>query len=171
MRIALKVGPLTYYLAGQYGVSEREHSSTANFRLDPQIQVQPIMRVRAAAAYEKDRGNLLHRLTFSTSRKFATPAAAEYWLLRYDAVTPREGVVRMESIAPPDHYELHELANALVYPPARSIIGCSVQLDYTITGGALTYIGTFLEIPANALRGEDGEPILDEDGNYILTED
>lgn len=133
MRVALKVGGTVYPLAGQAGVSERDHSSASEFRLTAESQTQLLERVRAATAPTVDRGNLKTSVSFTTFRLFANPAAAFLFVLDHDAAIPREGIVQFE-VEGPAGTSLRHLTGAVVNPPSRRCIGCTALLEYTATG-------------------------------------
>ena len=99
MRISLLVGETLHPLAGEAGVSERVHSSAARLRIEAGIGSQVLRRLRAANAEPVDRGNLLTRISFSTTRLFPSPAEAFLWALDYDATFPRAGTLVIDSIA------------------------------------------------------------------------
>ena len=139
MRIALLAGDSeTYWLAGQAGVSERVHSSTSGLHIIPKIQVQEDNLIRSANAVVYDRKNLTTNISFGTTRVFDTPAAAEAWSLGYDANMPRTGTLILESQLTGGGVSRQFLAGAVVHPPSRQVTGCSVQLQYSIIGGAIT---------------------------------
>jgi hypothetical protein len=156
MRISLKVGETLHALAGAAGVSERVHSSAADWRHQPSAAKQGINRVRAANALEKDRGNLLHVVSFSTTRMFATPAEAFLFDLFYDSNYPREGSLIMDAIAPNGTITRSSMANALVSPPARRVIGCTVMLDYTVSGGLISAAQVVDEITITGTMTSNG---------------
>lgn len=138
MRISLKSGATLYPLAGEAAVSERVHSSASGFEIVGEPVIQEVRKVRADYAQPIDRGNLLQRVTFSTSRLFATPAEAELWCLDYDSATPRSGDLYLDSIAPDGAVTRRVLAGAVIQPPRRRTIGCTALMDYEAIGGALT---------------------------------
>lgn len=137
MRIGLHSGGTTYPLAGQDGVSERTHSSAGDFVLTPESAVQVAAFVRAVYAKPIDRGNLLNVLTFTTTRQFATPAAAQLWCLDYHADFPSSGVLYLDAVAPGGTVQRRTMADTVVDPPRRRVIGATVLLDYTARGGEL----------------------------------
>jgi len=128
---------MTYWLAGQPAVNEREFSSVSGFRLTPAIAVQTISRVRAAAVEVLDRKNLQTTISFGTTRKFATAVGAELWSLDYDASHPRSGTLIFESPQPGGGVSRRYMAGAVVQPPTRAVTGVSVDLSYTVTGGLI----------------------------------
>ena len=168
MRVSLKVGSTSYPLAGEDGVSERVHSSASNFAVDPILETQRITRVRATHAGIVDRGNLTTVVKFSTTRKFPTVPHASMWLLDYDRTFPREGIAVFEDVSPLGAILRRHLLSAVVSPPSRRHIGCTVFLDYTITGSEIIFVtGTPGTVPEGVLLDESGDPILDESGFYI----
>jgi hypothetical protein len=171
MRVSLLVGSTLYPLAGEDGVSERVHSSAADFSVDPQAESQYISRVRASTGAVVDRGNLLTRISFTTTRKFPTVPHASMWLLDYDRTTPREGIVVLEDTSPLGAVLRRHLLGAVVSPPRRRHTGCTVFLDYSIQGSEIIFVeGEPGTIPSGILLDEDGDPILDESGFYIYLE-
>jgi hypothetical protein len=99
MRISLLVGSTLYPLAGEAGVSERTHSSAANYRLEPVADMQTDLLVRGTARRHTDRGNLGVEISFSTTRSFDTAEAAMEWAHDYDITAPRAGTLVLESPA------------------------------------------------------------------------
>lgn len=142
MRVSLYNGSTLYPLAGQAGVNERVHSSSGDFRETARAETQIVNRVRATYAEPLDRGNLLTQFQFSTTRIFDTPALAELWCLDYEAAFPRDGTLIMDAIAPGGVVTRRHLLNAVVSPPSRRCIGCTVQLDYQVEGGQVQAGGT-----------------------------
>ena len=138
MRVALHPasGP-DVWLAGDPSKSEREHSSAANIRLSGRIQTQAVEKVRANNAGIFDRKNLIETLTFSTVRKFDTAAEAEDWSLTYNAAMPRTGDAILQTITPGGGVSTRTMGNVVVMPPTRVVTGCSVELNYEITGGPI----------------------------------
>jgi hypothetical protein len=138
MRISLKVGTVYYPLAGEAGVSERAHTSAADFQLSAEAGKQIIQRVRGAYVQVVDRGNLMHSVRFTTARQFATPAAAFLAVLDHDAAMPRAGVLVLDAEAPDGGIYRRLMASAVVTPPARRVIGATAFYDYSVDGGAIT---------------------------------
>lgn len=165
MYVALLVSSTTYPLAGEAGVSERVHSPAADFRIEPQAETQVIARVRAANASVIDRGNLTNTITFSTTRKFLTPALASAYALMVDTSIPRSGTLVFKDVSAGGVWSEHRMAGAVVSPPRRTCTGCTVALDYVVTGGAITQITA----PPSGilLLDEDGVPVLDSSDAYI----
>ena len=137
MRISLKVGATIYPLAGAAGVSERTHSSAADFQLTPQAEKQIAEFVRGEYAKPLDRGNLLNVLTFRTTRQFATVAAAQLWCLDYAADFPSAGTLLFDAIAPDGSVTRRQMRDTVIDPPRRSIIGATALLDYQVQGGVI----------------------------------
>lgn len=138
MRIGLLVGSTLHPLAGAAGVSERVHSSAGDFILAPVADKQIVRKVRAGNATALDRGNLLHSVSFSTTRIFDSAAEAWLWALDYDATFPREGILQMDAVTAGGAILRRRLSNAVVSPPRRRVIGRSVLLDYQVDGSAIT---------------------------------
>ena len=143
MRISLYSGSTLYPLAGQSGVSERTHSSAGDLVISPQAEVQVSAFVRGAYARPLDRGNVLNVISFSTTRKFASPAEAQQWALDYDADFPRSGTLYLDTVSPLGLIVRRVMANAVVDPPRRRLAGATVLLDYSVRGGAIS-----VDIPA-----------------------
>lgn len=137
MRISLKVGSTIYPLAGEAGVDERSHTSAGDFRISAQAQQELIQRVRAATVKGVDRGNLSTTITFSTSRVFATVAEAFLYSLDHDGALPRAGTLILETAKPSGAAYSRHLMDVVISPPSRRVVGCSVLLDYTATGGGI----------------------------------
>lgn len=137
MRIGLFNGSTLYPLAGSAGESERAHSSAADFSLSPEAAKQIARFVRGAYAKPISRQNLLHTITFTTSRLFATPAEAQLWCLDYHTAFPSTGSLYFDAIAPDGTISRRTMANSVVDPPRRSVIGASVMLDYSVQGGII----------------------------------
>lgn len=136
MRVAIVSGATTHYLAGESGVSERVHSSAANMSISGDIQTSSRAGVRKAAAGVRDRLNLRTTISFSTSRLFSTPAAAEAWALDYDGTFLRAGTLKLDTVAG-GTITTRYLHDCVVMPPSRQVIGCTVLLQYTAQGGAI----------------------------------
>jgi hypothetical protein len=132
MKIALIHESTTYWLAGETGVDERVHSSAADLVISGAIALQEQSRVRAVARAWRDRGNQSAEVSFSTTRKFATMAAAEEFALTYDITFPRTGYVEFYGAS---GSVVGTLGNAVVNPPRRVVTGVSVRLEYTVVGG------------------------------------
>lgn len=169
MRISLLVGATVYPLAGEAGVSERDHSSAADWEHQAVPQKQPLDLLRASHAHDLDRGNLRTTISFTTTRKFATAAAAWLFDLDYDRTRPREGTLVLEALSTTGDASVRHLLNALVEPPRRRVTGCTVLLSYLVTGGAVIFISNS-GIPGDALLTEGGAALLAEDGENLLTE-
>ena len=133
MRISLTSGATTYHLAGQSGVSERVHSSAADLRISAQIATQSRAGVRRTTSGAWDRKNLQTTITFSTKRLFDTSQLAQAFALDYDGTYPRTGTVALTPIDGTVKY----LREAVVMPPDRQVIGCTVLMSYTITGSGI----------------------------------
>ena len=137
MRIALINGATTYPLAGEAGVDERMHTSAADFRMTGHAGKQSQTFVRAAYGQEIDRGNLFHGISFTTARQFSTPQAAFLYSLDYAASHPRDGILQMDTIGSWGAIARRQMTGALVDPPGRRVIGCSLMLDYHVSGGQI----------------------------------
>lgn len=134
MRVSLLNGSTTIYLAGQSGVSETVHSSASGFTIDGARDVFPAKRTRAASATPYDRQNLITTIRFSTTRTFATPAAAQLWALDHDALIYK-GTLIIDAGPPYGTYTSRRLLNnAIVAPPSRRTDSCTLWLTYTVTG-------------------------------------
>ncbi len=133
MRIALVTDSLVVWLAGNPALAERMHSSAGGLSFSGHIEMQHNAFVRGAAAQIVDRGNLMSSVSFTTSRVFSSPAAAETWSALYDTTQPRTGCLVLDTTD--GNYV--NLSPCVVQPPTRQVIGQSVQLHYTVTGGAL----------------------------------
>jgi hypothetical protein len=138
MRAALIHSTGTLWLAGNPATAERLHSSAANLRIEGRTALQQDARVRAAATLHIDRGNLATTVSFDTSRIFSTPAEAEVWSGMYDTANPRTGTLVLASISPVNESLLF-FHGAVVQPPRRQVIGCSVLLGYEVLCGAAEY--------------------------------
>jgi hypothetical protein len=137
MRIGLYSGSTLYPLAGASGVSERTHSSAGDFALTPESAVQVAAFVRGTYAKPIDRGNLLNAVAFTTARQFATPAAAQLWCLDYHATFPTSGTLYFDAIAPGGGITRRTMADTVVDPPRRRVVGATVLLDYNVKGGVI----------------------------------
>jgi len=146
MRIALVHSTGTLWLAGDPALAERSHSSAGGFRIIPRINVQEDGFVNGSEMTHTDRGNLAATLSFGTSRQFATPAAAEIWSAMYDSVMPRAGSLLLQSIEG-STASYAGYFGCVVQPPQRQVIGCSVQLEYSVLCGlaeSVTYATAIL---------------------------
>jgi hypothetical protein len=155
MRIALLVGDTYHWLAGQPEVSMRTHSWAADFTLTPQSAVQVAEFVRAAVARPIDRANLLREVTFSTTRQFASPAAAELWALDYDTAFPRSGTLVFEAVAPNGVVTRRRMLTSVVSPPVRRVRGATVLLDYRVQGGLVESASDFGDLTVSGGPFED----------------
>lgn len=143
-----------YWLAGQLGVDQHVHSSAGSLQFGGSTIMQAQQRVRAGHTALRDRGNLVASVSFTTSRQFETISDAEVFAATYDAVFPRSGTLRCyretgESVC--------QLLNAIVAPPIRQVIGVTVMLTYSVSGG---------EWQALTPEGEI-DPTVTMDGSYI----
>lgn len=159
MRIALLVGSTLHPLAGAAGVSERVHSSAGDFILAPVADKQIVRKVRAGNATALDRGNLLHSVSFSTTRIFDSAAEAWLWALDYDATFPREGILRLDALDATGVIHRRHLSAAVVAPPRRRVIGRSVLLDYQVDGSAITEVPVTLTI-TGTLTSDGSTPLV-----------
>ncbi len=138
MRIALRTPDgVFHWLAGNPGLSERDHSSAGALRIAGDIVTQEVKKIRAAAAVTLDRANLKTTLSFGTVRKFSDAATAELWSADYDLAQPRVGLVILESVMATGGVTRRYLPDAVVHSPGREVTGVSVALSYTISGGAI----------------------------------
>lgn len=137
MRISLLAADIIYPLAGEAGVDERIHSSAGDLVISASAAVQPVQRVRATHAQALDRGNLRTSLSFSTSRRFASADVASLAALDHDSGHPREGILILEVTAPGGAVSGRHLLDAVVSPPQRRCIGCTVLYAYQVTGGEI----------------------------------
>ena len=153
MKIALKNGDTDFWLAGEPGVAQSVHSSAGNLRFSGDISIDPQGRVRARSMAFRDRGNLAETISFTTSRKFDTTDEADEWAATYSAVHPRTGYLDLYNEAGDC---IARLDNAVVRPPQREVIGVSVQLSYTVTGGEILVPdgGGSFETPEMMMGGE-----------------
>jgi len=139
MRIALLASnAVTYWLAGQPGVSERVHSSSAGLHITAKIQVQEDNLVRSPNAIPYDRQNLLTTISFGTTLQFDTTDEAEAFALDYDQNTPRTGTLILQTEIPGGSTVAQRyMPGAVVHPPNRAVTGTSVTIQYTVVGGAI----------------------------------
>ncbi len=138
MRVALIHDGSTRWLAGDPGKSEREHTSAADLEIEAVIVSEIDNYIRAARAKPRDRKNLQTTYRFGTTRLFDTAAEAEVWSADYDAAFPRTGSLRLQSLLPGGGQQNRYLNDAVVLPPRRQVIGCSVILSYTVQGSDIT---------------------------------
>lgn len=136
MRVALIKDGITYWLAGDPALGEREFSSSSGLRVEAQIDIQEDHFIRAAAGKLRDRKNLVTTVSFSTTRKFATPTAAELFALDYDRTFARDGLLMLESPQSGGGVSRRYFA-AVVRPPSREVIGVTVLLSYVAVGGQI----------------------------------
>lgn len=140
MKIALRpTGTATLlWLAGEPDVPECEFSSAGRVRITPSAPPQMQQRVRAANMRVIDRKNLLTTLSWETTRTFATAEDAFLFSLDYDTASARSGTLILLNTNPGGYLACRYLTGAVVEPPARTVIGVSVQLSYTASGGAIS---------------------------------
>lgn len=138
MRIALNTGSGTVFLAGNPGVSEREHSSASDIVIAPTIITQPRDGVRRVTSGERDRGNLTTTISFSTTRTFQKPVEAQQFALDYESSnSERTGSLSLTPIGGTGG-AARTMADCVVHPPERRVTGCTVFLSYTCKGGKIT---------------------------------
>lgn len=77
--------------------------------MTPASSIQVANYVRGISAKPIDRGNLLHQISFSTSRLFSTAAEAFLYALDYDRVMPRAGTLVLETVAPDGELSIRHL--------------------------------------------------------------
>lgn len=126
------------WLAGQPGVSEREFPSAGDLRVNGVWLQETSDFWGASETRTTDRGNLTTTVEFSTARIFPLAADAELWSLDYDEASPREGTLILESLSPGGVTTRRYLPSAVLQSPVREVIGVSVRLRYSATGGAIT---------------------------------
>lgn len=115
-------------LAGSATLSESEFSSAYDIEISGQLNSQPRLGVRRKIAGMRDRGNLITTISFSTTRKFSTVAAAEEFALGFDEdFGDREGTLSTDTG--------YSMPNTLVLPPTRRVNGVSVMMRFTCVGG------------------------------------
>lgn len=136
MRISLLNNGTTYPLAGQSGVSERVHSSAADLSMQPVARTETFYPLGGGYSEQDDYGNMSWRISFATTRVFATVAEAELYATDYDAKTPRTGTLQMTAVDG-GTVTTRNLLNAVVSPPRRQLTGCTLRLDYEVTGGEI----------------------------------
>lgn len=137
MRVALRVGGITTWIAGQPLVSERDFSSVSDFRVTAGINVQTDARVRATSVRTQDRKNLATTLTFGTTRKFASAVEAALWSLDYDNTMPRTGTLILETPLSGGGVSRRYMEAAVIRPPQRVVTGVTVELSYAVEGGLI----------------------------------
>jgi len=151
MTAALINGSEIFYLAGHPDIDERTFSSCQNLRISGRVSVQQRARIRAAAVEHIDRGNLETTASFTVRRAFDSTAAAETFAGMMEDAAELDGVLifRADGNADPDTYIY--MCRAVVLPPEREVIGCSVLLHYTVAGGAFVPEGKTAPDPAPAI--------------------
>ena len=127
-----------FHLAGQPGVSERVHSSAANYQKSVIYTPQVSRFVRARAVKVHDRGNQQTVISFGTSRKFEDAAEAMAWGHDHEIDYPRAGTVAVESQRANGGTLVRYLKDAAVSPPEIQFLGATLLIYYTITGGIFT---------------------------------
>ncbi len=155
MRAALIHANGTLWLAGDPAATERSHPPAGNLRIDADMELQTDGYVRAAAVVRRDRGNLATVVAFDTSRIFGTPTEAGVWAGAYDGSQPRTGTLVLcdtnAGVLP-----LLNFPGAVVRPPRRQVIGCTVLLGYEVMCGlpvAVTAASGTVEV-SGALAGD-----------------
>ena len=139
MRIALK--PLLE--SGSYGTPVSlcdGHSPGVSRNVGPSdlrttgpILVQDGRAVRAVSARPRNRKNLQPGVAFSVLRELGSGSAAELYCFTWIKTCPREGTLEIVS----DGGKV-TIEDAVVQDVQCTQIGCSVQIGYQITGGAIT---------------------------------
>jgi hypothetical protein len=163
MRIALQNGGTNYWLAGEPSVSVRVHSPVKDFILSGDRQLEVANVVRADFTRQFDRLGQRNEVSFGTFRLFDT--ADEAWLFELDYLDdiPLTGTLLFEIDIPGGGTHTRVMANAIMQRPEMTAIGETVELDFTITGGAITGesgIGHYL-------TDTGGDYITDTGGLYL----
>lgn len=143
--------------------------------VDGQQDVQTSSYVRGTGTKNFPRANEAHKITFTVAREKSTievafdarlnnarllPRTTKDVLLSF-AGTPRQYRVKNCAIESwPHDQEEHVTRESVVILGGEIVLDSGTYADGDVWG----------EVPALALLGEDGEPILAEDGSYILTE-
>jgi hypothetical protein len=134
------------FLAGDGRLGERVFSSVANFELTGELENQIVRRVRGKHASALSRGNVRHRAFFRTRRVFATAAQAENYATAAERNFPRTGTLYFVT-----GNGTRKLLHASVTPPATTVQGCEVRLQYQATGEEFTPLN-----PEFVLEGVQG---------------
>lgn len=136
MRVGLiaSTSGATIWLAGNPSQTERQHSSAADISITGAVSTENQTFVRGTYGVPRDRGNLTATISFSTTRLFDSAAAAELFALTYDTTYARTGTLVAEVQTGSNTVSKRYLRNAVVSPPARQVIGCTVLMSYTVTG-------------------------------------
>lgn len=128
----VKIG--TYYLAGDPAKSVREHSPTADLRINGQLATDLVHFCGGANVDIEDRGGLAESMEFSTTREFPSLDAAEQFVLDYySADNPEHDTSGDVTIESEGGAWSRTLKGAVIHPPARSLMGVTVFLRYRIT--------------------------------------
>jgi hypothetical protein len=164
MRIALQNGGTTYWLAGEPGVSVRVHSPVKDFVLSGDRQLDVANVVRANFTRQFDRLGQVNEVSFGTFRLFDTADEAFLFELDYLDDIPLTGTLLFEIDIPGGGTHTRVMANAIMQRPEMSATGETVELEFTVTGGAITgesSIGKYLT--------PTGGGYLTPTGGYYLT--
>lgn len=100
---------------------------------DPVANVQVGEFLRATTIKAFDRGNIRHQVSFRISRLFTSADDAFDWCLSYPSTVTRSGSVVFQSGT-----ASKTMADAVLQPPKMSILGVTVEVSYTLVGGAIT---------------------------------
>ena len=164
MRIGLENGGTTYWLAGESGVSVRVHSPVKDFVLGGDRQLDVAQIVRADHSRQFDRSGQVNEVSFGTFRRFDSSDEAWLYTLDYLDNVPLTGTLIFEIDTPGGGTSTRIMANAVMQRPNMDATGETVELEYTVTGGAIT-------TPANIGKylTPTGGGYLTPTGGYYLT--
>ncbi len=105
----------------------------SEYRVNGQTVTQIIEYARASAAKPINRGQNSARVTFTTTRKFATPALAAKFLGDHEKAIVAEAATSLAiTIADADPQTLN---NSVVVGREGRMNGCTTYHNYTVLGG------------------------------------
>jgi hypothetical protein len=160
MKIGLINGGITYWLAGEPGVSESIHSSVADFALSGDRQLDIAAFVKGVNTKQFDRINQTNEVSFSTTRKFATSDLSFTYQLDYLSNIPLTGTLIFQIDAGGPTFTRY-MGNCVMQRPEMDPVGVSLALEFSISGGNIS------EAPGHYLTASGGSYLTDTAGFYL----
>ncbi len=138
MRIILKFGATEHTLCHGPTWAVDNHVGPTGLQVSGPISLQVAEALRATNATPYNRANLITRVAFTVTRECASAKAAEKFCFTHIRDVLRSGTIYLLCEDNAGAYDTLTLANAVLQEPTCTQIGQSVQIAYTIIGGALT---------------------------------
>lgn len=139
MRIILKSGSSESILCdGAMAGSVDKHVGPTALRVSGPIQSQVAPAMRAVNATPISRSNKVTRIAFGVLRQCQSAVAAERYCFTHPRDVLRSGTLRIFAQGSAGAFEELQLANTILEDVQCEQIGLTVQIAYTLSGGALT---------------------------------